>query len=60
MLWMAVLILGVMALLLLLGFPMKAPLTAASLAVLLIYFPGDVTPAILIQQWIGGVTSPGK
>lgn len=56
MFWMAVLILGIMVVLLLLGFPMKVPLTAATLAVLLIYFPGDVTPAIIIQQWIGGIT----
>jgi tripartite ATP-independent transporter DctM subunit len=56
MLWMAALILGIMVVLLLLGFPMKVPLTAATLAVLLVYFPGDVTPAIIIQQWIGGIS----
>lgn len=56
MLLMALLILGIMVVLLLLGFPMKVPLIAATLAVLLIYFPGDVTPAIIIQQWIGGIT----
>ena len=56
MLLMVALILGIMVVLLLLGFPMKVPLTAATLAVLLIYFPGDVTPAIIIQQWIGGIT----
>lgn len=56
MLYMAAMILGIMVMLLLLGFPMKVPLTAATLAVLLIYFPGDVTPAIIIQQWIGGIT----
>ena len=56
MVWMAVFILGLMVALLLFGFPMKVPLTAATLAVLLIYFPSDVTPAIIIQQWIGGIT----
>lgn len=53
---MAALILGTMVVLLLLGFPMKVPLTTATLAVLLVYFPDDVTPAIIIQQWIGGIT----
>lgn len=53
---MAVVILSIMIILLLLGFPMKVPLTAAALAVLFIYYPGDVTPAIIIQQWIGGIT----
>jgi len=56
MLWMAAFIIGIMVVLLLLGFPMKVPLTAATLAVLLVYYPGDVTPAIIIQQWIGGIT----
>jgi len=56
MLVMAAFILTIMVLLLLLGFPMKVPLTAATLAVLLLYFPGDVTPAIIIQQWIGGIS----
>ena len=56
MLWLAALILGIMLVLLLLGFPMKVPLTAATFAVLLVYFPGEVTPAIIIQQWIGGIT----
>ena len=53
---MALTILGIMLALLLLGFPMMVPLAAAALAVLVIYFPGDVTPAIIIQQWIGGIT----
>src|SRR6056297_2005956 len=53
---MAACILGIMVVLLLFGFPMKVPLTAATLAVLLLFFPGEVTPAIVIQQWIGGVT----
>lgn len=56
MLVMAAFILTIMVVLLLLGFPMKVPLTAATLAVLLFYFPDDVTPAIIIQQWIGGIT----
>lgn len=55
MLWMLALILAIMIVLLLLGFPMKVPLTAATLVVLLVYFPGDVSPAIIIQQWIGGI-----
>jgi len=42
--------------LLLASFPMKVPLAAAALAVLWVYFPSEVTPAILIQQWIGGIT----
>jgi tripartite ATP-independent transporter DctM subunit len=53
---MGAVILVVMVVLLLLGFPMKVPLSAATLTVLLVYFPGDVTPAIIIQQWIGGIT----
>lgn len=53
---MAVMILGIMLTLLLLGFPMMVPLAAAALAVLVVFFPGQVTPAILIQQWIGGIT----
>lgn len=56
MLWMGVVILVVMVVLLLLGFPMKVPLSAATLMVLLVYFPGDVTPAVIIQQWIGAIT----
>ena len=56
MLWMAVLIGGVMISLLLSGFPMKVPLAAAALAVLVVYYPGDVPPAIIVQQWIGGIT----
>jgi tripartite ATP-independent transporter DctM subunit len=53
---MIVLIIGIMIVLLLIGFPMKVPLTAAALGVLWIYYPGDVSPAIIIQQWIGGIT----
>ncbi len=56
MLAMTLLIFGIMAVLLLLGFPMKVPLLAAAFATLLVYYPGDVTPAVIIQQWIGGIT----
>lgn len=56
MVWMMVLILVVLISLLLVGFPMKVPLTAATLVVLLAYYPNDVSPAIMIQQWIGGIT----
>lgn len=47
-------IVGIMLLLLMLGFPMKVPLLAASFVVLLV-FHQDVTPAVLIQQMIGGI-----
>lgn len=56
MIWLALVVLGVMVLLLLLGFPMKVPLLAAALAILVIQFRGEITPAIMIQQWIGGIT----
>ena len=49
----ALLIVGIMIALLMLGFPMKVPLLAAALAVLWVFHP-DVTPAVLVQQWIGG------
>ena len=52
----ALLILIIVVVLLLLGFPMKVPLSAAALMVLMVYYPGKVTPAIIIQQWIGGIT----
>ena len=55
-LFMAAAIFTIMIVLLLLGFPMKVPLTAASLVVLLLFYPGEVTPAIIVQQWIGGIT----
>lgn len=48
------LIILVMVGLLFLGFPMKVPLLASALAVLLVYFP-SVDGAVLIQQWIGGI-----
>lgn len=50
----ALLIIGIMIALLMLGFPMKVPLIAAALAVLWVFHP-DVTPAVLVQQMIGGV-----
>lgn len=56
MLLMTSLILGIMIVLLLMGFPMKVPLSAAALAVLLVFYAGEVSPAIIIQQWIGGIT----
>lgn len=45
---------GIMLALLFLGFPMKVPLLAAALVTLTLYFPG-ADPAIVIQQWIGGI-----
>jgi C4-dicarboxylate transporter, DctM subunit len=56
MVMMTCLIMIIMLALLLLGFPMKVPLTAATLAVILLFYPGQVSPAIMIQQWIGGIT----
>ena len=50
----AILIIGIMLGLLMLGFPMKVPLLVAALSVLLVFHP-NVTPAVLIQQMIGGV-----
>ncbi len=47
-------ILGVMLLLLLLGYPMKVPLLAAALLVAVVWFPG-AAPETLVQQMIGGV-----
>ncbi|MEZ6059887.1 MAG: TRAP transporter large permease [Planctomycetaceae bacterium] len=44
----------VMLLLLMLGFPMKVPLITAALALLLVFHP-DVTPAVVVQQMIGGI-----
>jgi len=48
------LLVTVMVLLLLLGFPMLVPLAAAALLLLLLYFPA-VDPLLLIQQMISGV-----
>lgn len=50
----ALLIVGIMLLLLMTGFPMKVPLIVAAITVLLVFHP-DVTPAVLIQQMIGGI-----
>ena len=58
MIGMTLLIIGIMLVLLLLGFPMKVPLSTAALAVLWLYYPSDVSPAVLIQQWIGGISPP--
>ena len=43
-----------MILLLLLGYPMKIPLLAATVVGLLAYFPG-VSPEVVVQQMIGGI-----
>jgi C4-dicarboxylate transporter, DctM subunit len=51
---MMLLIVGIMLVLLLLGFPMKVPLITSALAVMVVYFPKD-TPAVLVQQMIGGI-----
>ena len=51
---MALAIIGLMLLLLLLGYPMKVPLTVAALFVVLVWFPG-AAPETLVQQMIGGV-----
>lgn len=47
-------ILGVLLLLLFLGYPMKVPLTAAALLAVLVWYPG-ADPSTLVQQMIGGV-----
>lgn len=47
-------LLVVMLGLLLLGFPMKVPLIAATLLGMLLFYPG-IDPEVLIQQMIGGV-----
>ncbi len=51
---MTLLALGILVLLLLMGYPMKVPLISAALVVLLVYFPG-VDPAVMVQQMIGGI-----
>ncbi|HIB67044.1 MAG TPA: TRAP transporter large permease [Phycisphaerales bacterium] len=51
---MALLLSGIMILLLLLGYPMKIPLLAATVVGLLAYFPG-VSPEVVVQQMIGGI-----
>ncbi len=51
---MAIVLMVLMVVLLFMGYPMKIPLTGASLAILFVYFP-DVDMAVVVQQWIGGV-----
>lgn len=51
---MALLILGILVVLLLLGFPLLVPLLAAALGVLWVFFP-TMDPFVIIQQMIGGV-----
>ena len=55
---MALVILGLMLLLLFLGYPMKVPLTAAAMVTVLVWFP-RADPSTLVQQMIGGV-EPGR
>jgi C4-dicarboxylate transporter DctM subunit len=50
----ALLIITVMLLLLMLGYPMKVPLISATLLALVVFHP-DVPPAVAIQQMIGGI-----
>jgi len=52
---MALAILGVMLVLLFLGYPMKVPLLAAATMAILVFFP-EAAPETLLQQMIGGVT----
>ncbi len=52
---MGILIVGVMVGLLFVGYPMKVPLTVSALVVLWLYYP-TVDTAVIIQQWIGGIT----
>lgn len=54
---MITLLLIVLIVLLLLGFPMMVPLTAAALALMVVHF-GTLEPQLLIQQMIGGVKPP--
>lgn len=51
---MALLALAIMVTLLALGFPMLAPLLAATVVLLLADFPG-VSPEVIVQQMIGGI-----
>ncbi|MDZ7645551.1 MAG: TRAP transporter large permease subunit [Woeseiaceae bacterium] len=51
---MAEIMLAVMVVLLLAGFPLKVPLLAAALIAFLFWFPA-MEPQILVQQMIGGV-----
>ncbi|NCC97619.1 MAG: TRAP transporter large permease subunit, partial [Synergistales bacterium] len=49
-------LMGVMTVLLLLGFPMMVPLMAGALITLVVYFP-NLDPTMLMQQVIGGIQS---
>lgn len=51
---MLALVLAIMVVLLLLGFPMLVPLAAAAVLLLVLEY-GFMTPAVLVQQMIGGV-----
>ena len=51
---MSALLLSIMLVLLLAGFPMVVPLLAASLAAFLVFWP-HLDPQILVQQMIGGI-----
>jgi len=51
---MAWVILGLMLLLLFMGYPMKVPLLTTALVVVLVFFPG-ADPGTLVQQMVGGV-----
>lgn len=53
---MLILLMTVMTLLLLLGFPMFVPLITGALVTLIIYFPA-INPLALVQQTVGGVQS---
>ncbi|MDP5293196.1 TRAP transporter large permease [Oceanimonas sp. CHS3-5] len=54
---MTLMMLSIMLLLLLAGFPMMMPLLVAAVMALLVYLP-DLNPHVLVQQMIGGV-KPG-
>ena len=54
MIGMLILIAVIMVGLLFTGYPMKVPLIAAAVVVLVLYFP-DVDLAVVVQQWIGGI-----
>ena len=51
---MGLVILGILLLLLFLGYPMKVPLIAAALVAVRVWYPG-ADPTTLVQQMIGGV-----
>lgn len=45
---------AILLVLLMLGFPMKVPLIASTIALLILFFP-NVSPAVVVQQMIGGI-----